>query len=491
MVDYFESNMYETIQTKAGLENFDNYNPYSGITNNGAESINAKLKRLDEYKEREIDSIALYLNYLQGNDVSELLRAFCGESEWSLMNRFSYVKKDPETIQLPKYACPPEKMIGIIKGKLEVICKPKTQNVELSNEPTTLRTIEPDETNPVHNHDNSNKLDPKSQCSLAVKTIHEEGISLVPDMAVFVVRGSNQRKYNASLFPKEYCSCPSTSRCYHILAVMMAIGMSIPKDKKAYNLTQLRRNFRPKNNKKCGTKKGRKGDTDGETAINPAPDSALKKLIGESTPKSILQKTVRNTGNKRKLQFNDEQIEKIPKISETSFDDDMLELDISRDDETAVNILLKKQFGNSIHGLQLPEKVPVRLEKEGRWILKLPMDPVTSPATQIHHTHNDHWVSTILDNEHIYLLDSFVNERKDDLVIPDGLKIQLSQIYGRNKAEINVLIPDVMKENNSIDCGLYAIAFITSYCVHYVEETVAATFQSHWSGMEAEYNQSP
>ena len=87
-----------------------------------------------------------------------------------------------------------------------------------------------------------------------------------------------------------------------------------------------------------------------------------------------------------------------------------------------------------------------------------------TPLCQIHHTHSDHWVATIFHKDKIYLLDSLVTERKDDIIIPDGLKIQLSQIYGRQKNEITIQISDIMKQNNSVDCGLYAIAFITSYC---------------------------
>ena len=43
-------------------------------------------------------------------------------------------------------------------------------------------------------------------------------------------------------------------------------------------------------------------------------------------------------------------------------------------------------------------------------------------------------------------------------------KCQVSQIYSRGKDEIPIKIPEVMKQNNSINCGLYAIAFVTSYC---------------------------
>ena len=52
------------------------------------------------------------------------------------------------------------------------------------------------------------------------------------------------------------------------------------------------------------------------------------------------------------------------------------------------------------------------------------------PLCQIHHTHSDHWVATIFHKDKIYLLDSLVSERKDDIIIPDVLKVLLSQIYG-------------------------------------------------------------
>ena len=130
----------------------------------------------------------------------------------------------------------------------------------------------------------------------------------------------------------------------------------------------------------------------------------------------------------------------------------------------AINILLKRKIGNKVNGLQLSELVPVKLKHENRWVLKFPMEPVTSPACQIHHTHRDHWVTTIFHRGNIYLLDSLGLERKDDIIIPDGLKIQLSQIYGKGKNELSIKIPEVMKQTNNIDCGLYAIAFITSYC---------------------------
>ena len=93
--------------------------------------------------------------------------------------------------------------------------------------------------------------------------------------------------------------------------------------------------------------------------------------------------------------------------------------------------------------MQLSELVPVKLQHENRWVMKFAMDPGVAPACQVH---NDHWVATIFYRGNIYLLDSLGSERKDDHIIPDGLKIQLSQIYGHGKNEISIKIPEVVKQ---------------------------------------------
>lgn len=91
------------------------------------------------------------------------------------------------------------------------------------------------------------------------------------------------------------------------------------------------------------------------------------------------------------------------------------------------------------------------------------MEPTNSPSCQIHHTHNDHWVCSIYYNSRIYLIDSLGNDRDTDRIIPDGLKIQLSNIYGKDLKLITVF---VMKQTNNTDCGLFAIAYATSFCLN-------------------------
>ena len=125
MVDYFEQNIYETITKYAARrileKKTDLYSPYSGVTNNCSESINAKLKRLTEWKEREVDNIVLYLHYMQSNDVADLMKSFCGVGEWSLLRKYKFALKAPETVVLPKRVCHPDKIIEMIKGDIEAI----------------------------------------------------------------------------------------------------------------------------------------------------------------------------------------------------------------------------------------------------------------------------------------------------------------------------------------------------------------------------------
>lgn len=89
-------------------------------------------------------------------------------------------------------------------------------------------------------------------------------------LGVFTVVGTTGNPYAVRLFPTESCSCPSTNRCYHLLAVRMSIGLD-SKQSKQINLTQLRRNTRSRKDKKSGRKAPRHGDYE----INPAPDSKI------------------------------------------------------------------------------------------------------------------------------------------------------------------------------------------------------------------------
>ena len=251
-LDYFQKNIYDAIVTNSGrwvLEKHDLYNPYSGVTNNVVESINAKIKRLVEYQERRIDEMVLYFYYMQANDMTDIVRGFCGESEWTISNQLKSFKRDPDTIIMPKNVCHPKKMIQIIKSNLSVTAALKSNikaSINVANDSDKQCEDDGSEINVSHEIEencdsdtgieNDTKIQaPKgssSQTCLAYQTLSNKGIALVPEMSAFMVKGSKDKNYTVKLFPKPSCNCPSVRRCYHIVAVMIAIGMPIEDDTK-------------------------------------------------------------------------------------------------------------------------------------------------------------------------------------------------------------------------------------------------------------------
>lgn len=131
----------------------------------------------------------------------------------------------------------------------------------------------------------------------------------------------------------------------------------------------------------------------------------------------------------------------------------------------AANKLLWKHVGNSVGGLQLTEKVPIFISRKNMWTSKFPFEMNSSPSYQIHPNHKNHWVATFFLENQIYILHSLGNDRENAGIIPDDLKIQLSQIYGKEQPSVCINVPNVVKQEKSIDCGWYAIAFITAYCL--------------------------
>ena len=89
--------------------------------------------------------------------------------------------------------------------------------------------------------------------------VEENKISFNPKMHIFNVQGTNDVRV-VSLYPKEKCSCPADSLCYHILGVNLSLGatkMGVPKKR---NLTQLCKNTRSRKDKKSGRKRPRTDD---------------------------------------------------------------------------------------------------------------------------------------------------------------------------------------------------------------------------------------
>ena len=84
-------------------------------------------------------------------------------------------------------------------------------------------------------------------------------ISHDPKLGTFTVLGSKGKPHVVRVFPSEFCSCPSTTQCYHLMAVKHSLGIPLNYKKSKVILTQLRWNTQVRNQKKAGRKRPRPG----------------------------------------------------------------------------------------------------------------------------------------------------------------------------------------------------------------------------------------
>ena len=85
-----------------------------------------------------------------------------------------------------------------------------------------------------------------------------------------------------------------------------------------------------------------------------------------------------------------------------------------------------------------------------------------SPAAQIHHNGKFHWVASVKVEGQIYVFDSLFSGN-----LSPSLQIQLASLYGGDFNTITVRVPSIQQQNNSVDCGLFAIANIVQFCYGY------------------------
>lgn len=109
---------------------------------------------------------------------------------------------------------------------------------------------------------------PLTQTAQARRVVELDNVSFDSHLRVWNVKGTSGTPRVVTLYPKESCSCPSTSNCYHIIAVKMALGQNNFSEQKHITLTQLRKRSKSKKDKKSGKKKPREGDIDGMSKID-------------------------------------------------------------------------------------------------------------------------------------------------------------------------------------------------------------------------------
>lgn len=304
-----------------------------------------------------------------------------------------------------------------------------------------------------------------------------------------------------------------------------------------YNLTQLRRNHRKKPNKKAGKKKPRPCDDDfEETIINAAPDSSIKNKIEisdiqtlpvSSTPRSALKRprianSVGKTSSKRlrcdpliNIDTKDDneitETEDVPLIEATNEENNDINNEHSEDpafnqedvrpwvefsglkltskhmemilnnqklDCDIINYyqkLLSSSFP-TMQGLQDTRLVPVR--RDGSWIYALKLQAAKGISGQVHHNGKDHWVTSICrDPTTVLVYDSSLSKRES---LSESLQIQLCQMYWPNTkaSHLKITLPRVQQQTNCVDCGVFALAFLTEFCHLKKEVPTNTTFDT-------------
>ena len=110
-----------------------------------------------------------------------------------------------------------------------------------------------------------------SACSGSLLCTARDGWIFVYNRLFTVHSVDCKKAHCVKCFPKPpVCSCPSTGRCFHVIAVQMALRDNLGEDRASYSLSLLRKRHRG-GEQKSGRKKPRSKDYD--YTVVPAPDA--------------------------------------------------------------------------------------------------------------------------------------------------------------------------------------------------------------------------
>ena len=171
-----------------------------------------------------------------------------GVGDYRLTGKYEYLKSvhlENEIVQHP----PPDKIVKQLKYKI--------------SESSNYKTFKADFRQEIDGKKSTPELSQLSMYARAMLIVENNNIQFSTKMCTFTVKGSKEVKRIVTIYPKETCSCPSTGECYHILAAKISLGMAPKQEKVECNLTTLRKNGRPKREKRCGRKRPRPNDVSG------------------------------------------------------------------------------------------------------------------------------------------------------------------------------------------------------------------------------------
>lgn len=203
------------------------------------------MKEIQEWKEAPLDCCVLALYQLQAFYHNEILRGMSGLGTYTLLPRYCGASThNLEMHYIP--TCSPE---DIVKNMRE------SKSMDLNK----LGPFDYDcsQAEAEEKNEKGHSSRDLSATTRAKAILQADDLSYDTKLKVFNVKGSSGITRIVTVFPKPTCSCPSTTDCYHILAVKLSLGMEVTESHKKRNLTQLRRNTRSRKEKRSGRKRPR------------------------------------------------------------------------------------------------------------------------------------------------------------------------------------------------------------------------------------------
>lgn len=241
---YYRNEIHPDVPSSIGrwvLEELHIYNPYSGVTNNQSEGLNRVIKDLQGWKEAPVDCVMLAVYQLQAFYLNEIRRGLAGIGEYHLKLDYASIQANHGLVHYIPTSTPEEVVEKIKNGESTRIEEVQIKKEAPDDPPSRTPSVQ----------------------ARAQQVLASNQISFDPKLHVFNVKGTSGVTRVVTIFPKESCSCPSTSSCYHILAVKLSLGAHSEKPS-TRNLTRLRSNTRSKKDKKSGRKRPRAKDLDPE-----------------------------------------------------------------------------------------------------------------------------------------------------------------------------------------------------------------------------------
>lgn len=209
------------------------------------------------------------LYQLQNYYFNEIQRGLCQSGNYKLSAEFANCARDPTEVKLTE-CISPQHIVERVRAE-----EAKSIDIE-----SNCEEFKPNKKS-IDKH-------PSSQTARAKLVLSENRISFDPKLGVFIVKNSEGHHNAVKLFPKQSCTCPSTSECYHIISAKMSLGLQSKQSELTINLSQLRQNTRSRKEKKSGRKRFVSAEI-----VNPAPDSlaTLKsKETSSNVNKNIIEK---------------------------------------------------------------------------------------------------------------------------------------------------------------------------------------------------------